>query len=104
MLKKKKEFDMTMLQRYVDWLYDELESALEYAEYYIIFKNSKPNYSKMYKEMASAEIQHAEYIRQMTQEFADGLSWISDHDKENWACVLQQQADTEQKVQIMLSK
>lgn len=95
---------MTMLQRYADWLCDELESAMEYAEYYIIFKNSKPNYAKMYKEMASAEIQHAEYIRQMTQDFADGLSYISENDKECWTKLLQKQVDVEQKVQIMLSK
>lgn len=95
---------MTMLQRYADWLCDELESAMEYAEYYIIFKNSKPNYAKMYKEMASAEVQHAEYIRQMTQDFADGLSYISENDKECWTKLLQKQVDVEQKVQIMLSK
>ena len=95
---------MTMLQRYADWMCDELHSALEYAEYYIIFKNSKPNYSKMYKEMASAEIQHAEYIRQMTQDFADELSWISDNDKECWTHLLEKQAEVEQRVQLMLSK
>lgn len=95
---------MTMLQRYADWLCDELESAMEYAEYYIIFKNSKPNYAKTYKEMASAEVQHAEYIRQMTQDFADGLSYISENDKECWTKLLQKQVDVEQKVQIMLSK
>lgn len=97
-------FDMTMLQRYSDWMCDELESALQYAEYYIIFKTSKPQWSKMYREMASAEIQHADYIRQMTQEFADELSWISDNDKECWQHMIQKQATIEQKVQIMLSK
>ena len=99
-----KKCDMQMLQHYVDSICEELESALSYAEFYIIFKNSKPAWSKMYKDMASTELVHADYLRTMAQEFADGLSWLSERDTDCWMCVLSKQAEVENQVKIMLSK
>lgn len=99
-----KKCKMTMLQHYVDSICEELESALSYAEFYIIFKNSKPTWSKMYKEMAQTELTHAEYLRIMTQEFLDDLTWSSDEDKECWACIIRKQGEVDSQVKAMLSK
>lgn len=99
-----KKCKMTMIQRYIDNICEELEGALSYAEYYIIFKNSKPQWSKMYKEMAQAEISHSNYLITMTQEFIDELVWTDEVDLECWKATLNKSAEVENQVKIMLSK
>lgn len=83
---------------------DELNGAVEYAEYYIIYKTSKPQWAKMYQKMADDELTHAEYARTMAQEFADGLSWMSEHDKDCWKNAISHYADMVAKAQVMLEK
>lgn len=101
---KEQKCDMVMIQRYIDAMCDECKGALEYAEYYIVFKNSHPQWAKMYHTMAEDELRHLEYLRQITQDYIDNLSWISDHDRECWSAAIQMQAETEMKSKNMLSK
>ena len=100
----KEHCDMKMIQRYIDSMCDELNGAAEYAEYYIIYKSSMPQWSKMYQKMANDELDHAEYIREMAQTFADGLSWISDHDKDCWKNAIDHYAEMVAKTKVMLEK
>lgn len=95
---------MKMIQRYIDSMYEELNGAVEYAEYYIIYKTSAPQWAKMYQKMADDELTHAEYVRTMAQEFADNLSWISEHDKECWKHAIDHYGEMVMKAKVMLEK
>ena len=52
---------MKMIERYIESLCEELDGAVEYAEYYIIYKTARPQWARMYKEMAESELQHADH-------------------------------------------
>ena len=56
---------MTKIKKLADEIMDELESAKEYAEEYLSYK-AKDNgtWANRYKEMASDELKHADYLHE----------------------------------------
>ena len=58
---------MTKIKKLADEIMDELESAKEYAEEYLSYK-AKDNgtWANRYKEMASDELKHADYLHERT--------------------------------------
>ena len=56
---------MTKIKKLADEIMDELNSAKEYAEEYLTFK-AKDNiaWANRYKEMATDELKHADYIHE----------------------------------------
>ena len=95
---------MKMIERYIESLCEELDGAVEYAEYYIIYKTARPQWARMYKEMAESELQHADHIRTMAQEFIDGLTWAPESDHELWKHTIDKYGDMVSKARTMLSK
>ena len=69
---------------YMEAIHDEMCGAKEYALKYIEYKTSKSDWARMYEEMAEAELKHAEYLKQMAQEYFDGLAWKSEESKIEW--------------------
>lgn len=95
---------MKMIERYIDSLHEELNGAVEYAEYYIIYKNAHPQWARMYKEMAESELTHADYVRTMAQEFIDGLSWAPEEDHDKWHHAIDTYGAMVAKARAMLTK
>lgn len=96
--------DMKMIERYIDSMCEELDGAKEYAEYYIIYKNAKPSWAKMYSKMAEDELTHADFVRVMAQEFVDGLTYVSEKDREYWKEAVGYFGDVTATAKLMLSK
>lgn len=72
------------IKHYMEMIHDEMCGAKEYALKYVEYKNSKPNWARMYDEMAEAELKHADYLSQMAQEYFDDLAWKSEDSKIEW--------------------
>lgn len=54
---------MTKIKKLADEIMDELDSAKEYAEEYLTYKaKENSTWANRYKEMATDELKHADYI------------------------------------------
>lgn len=95
---------MRVIEMYIDLIDDELNSAKEYAERYLEYKTSKPQWAKMCADMASDELKHADYIREIAQQTADGLSWMPDATKDKWSWCIGHMGERVALVKMMLSK
>lgn len=95
---------MKKIKRYICAIKDELEGAMEYAEKYICYKQTKPQWAKMYADMAAAELTHAHNLHTMGTEAMTELSWIPEKDKECWEHCIAKMAEKEAMVKLMLSK
>lgn len=94
---------MERIRMYIDEVDDEIHSACDYAEKYIIFRTKKPNWAKMYMEMAQEEMRHANNLYNIGQEFMDELSWVSDDDKMKWGRLGARMADKLALAKMMLT-
>lgn len=57
---------MKIIEKMIDCLHEEVEGAMEYAEKYIENKaRNNINRANKYKEMATDELKHAGYLREM---------------------------------------
>lgn len=56
---------MRKIRKYAEEIKDEVHGAMKYAERYIEYKLSRPNWAKYYKTMAEQELQHAAYIHEI---------------------------------------
>lgn len=83
---------------------DELEGAQKYAEKYIYYANSKPEWAKMYSEMAKQELHHADMLHKIYQEAYDDMRWVSEEDAEMWEKCIDHKAEVAALVELMLSK
>lgn len=95
---------MRIIHMYVDLIDEELDGAKEYAERYLEYKQSKPQWSKMCAEMASDELKHAEYIREIGQQTIDGLSWVPEDTSDAWNSCVRHFGERSALVRLMLSK
>lgn len=95
---------MKKVKKYIHDIHDELHGANEYAENYIIYKETRPSWSRMYEEMARAELQHAENLKTMGQEFIDGMSYIHADCADEWDDCIRHFSEKAALVRLMLSK
>lgn len=95
---------MKKVDKYVDGICDELHGAMCYAEKYIEYKNTNPQWARMYSEMANNELSHADNLKTIGEADITALSWISDDDKEKWEKCMTKFADKYALVKLMLSK
>lgn len=95
---------MKKVHMYIDQIHEELEGARHYAEKYIEYISEKPQWARMYSEMASAELTHADYVRTMAQEFINGLNWMPEECSEKWEHTQKVYADETALVKMMLSR
>lgn len=59
---------------YKEHIEEELEGAKQYIKWAIELKGSKPQWSKNFAEMSSAEVKHAEAIYGMYQEHYESIA------------------------------
>lgn len=83
---------------------EELNGAETYAEKYIYYANSKPEWAKMYAEMAKQELHHADMLHKIYQEAFDDMRWVSDEDRDMWEQCVNHKAEVTALVELMLSK
>ena len=85
---------MTRIKELADEIMDELDSAKEYAEEYLMFKAKENSpWANRYKEMSTEELKHAGFIHDRVVEEIEALrkvytppqemleKWDSDHRK-----------------------
>lgn len=95
---------MKKVEHYKNMLMEEVEGAKMYAEYYIAYKNTSPQWAKMFASMARDELQHANYIETISQEAVSKMAWVPEEDQEKWERCLKKKAETVALVELMLSK
>lgn len=59
---------------YIEHISEELNGAKQYIKYALELKGSNPSWSKMFVEMSSAELQHAEHLHKMYTEHYSSIS------------------------------
>ena len=95
---------MTKIDRYIETINEELDGAKMYAEFFIEYQKKNPNWSRMFSEMATQELTHAEYIKTMAEEFAEGLPWMPEEAKDKWEHCMRHYGEKVAVVKLMLSK
>ena len=85
-------------------LHDEAHGAQKYAEKYIFYADSKPEWAKTYAEMAKQEAQHARYLHKMYQESIDEMRWVPEDAKKEWEHCVNKTMETIALVELMLTK
>lgn len=61
----------TTYRRYMNHIKEETDGAMDYAEKSVLFKQSRPQFSAWYSEMAMDELKHAEYLKNIGQAMMD---------------------------------
>ena len=95
---------MKKIYKMIEHIKDELCGACNYAEKYIIYKNSKPEWSRLYAEMASDELEHALTLHKMYDEWIKSLSYVKEEDSEAWEHCGAKVAEKVAEVRLLLSK
>lgn len=75
---------MEKIRAFIADIKEETYGALAYAENYLNNKIIKPEFAKMYNEMAHQEINHARYLTTIGQAHIDSLSFVPEKDKTAW--------------------
>lgn len=101
---KKYNNKLRIVGYYIEHIVDELDGAMEYAEMYISNKRTNPSWSKMYSEMANAELTHAKFLINMGDDYISGLSWVPEDDDEAWSKCTAKAYEKIAFIQLMLSK
>ena len=85
-------------------LKDEYEGARKYAEKYIFYANSRPEWAEIYSKMAKQEMEHAKYLHKMYQESVAEMRWVPDSALDKWEECVAKMGETLALVELMLSK
>lgn len=94
---------MSRVHHFISEIRNEISSAKEYAEMYVIYKNTNATWARRYKEMAEQELIHARYFHDMAIEFVNTLSWISEDDKDALEKTYAKRAEDEAIIKMMLA-
>lgn len=95
---------MKKIKYYIDHIKDEVCGAMEYAQKYIEYKSTHPQWAKMYSEMANAELNHAKYLHVIGAEHISSLSWVPEEDKEAWDKCTKRVTEKIVLIKLMLSQ
>lgn len=95
---------MKYIKKRVDHIGEELGGAMEYAENYVVYKNTNPQWAQMYRDMALQELNHAENLRIIAQEAMDKVSYIPEDDAEMWKDKQRKHAEKKAMIKLLLSK
>lgn len=85
-------------------LKDELQGAEKYAEKYIFYKNSKPEWAKMYHTMAMGELEHVDMLHTMYDESVKEMAYIPEEDLMEWEHCVKMAAEEIAMIKLLLSK
>ena len=95
---------MKRMEKAIKEVHDELHGACKYAENYLFFANTHPEWAKMYHQMATEELGHADMLYKLGTAMAGELKWISEDDKTAWNELANKMAEKTAWVKLMLSK
>lgn len=95
---------MKMVDRYIEYVNEEMDGAMQYAENYVIYKTEKPQWAQMFHDMSMQELTHADYLMSMAQESIDTFSYLPEEDKERWEHCRKHRAEKDAIVRFMLAK
>lgn len=95
---------MKIVHNIICGIKEEIHGAMSYAERYLEYKASKPDWAKRFAEMAQQELVHADYLGQIGQEKISALPWMSEDDKDAWEHCNSRVAEKTAVVKLMLSK
>ena len=95
---------MEVIVNHIDHIDEELNGAMEYAENYVVYKLTNPNWSQMYHDMSLQELTHAENLRVIAQEAMNKVSYIPESDAELWKDKQRQHAEKKAMIKLLLSK
>lgn len=76
---------MQIVDKYIQSIMDEVDGACDYAENYVINKKSNPQWAKMYHEMATDELKHAQYMYDMSENHIKQLQSVYDNSDDSSA-------------------
>lgn len=95
---------MKKIEKMINHVKDELKGAFEYSEKYIIYKNTHPEWARTFSEMADDELDHAQALHKMYDEWINTLSYLPEDDKEAWEHCGAKMAEKIAEVKLLLSK
>ena len=95
---------MKKIHKMIKEIKEELDGACKYAECYIIYKNTHPEWSRLYLEMSDDELDHASSLYEMGGEWAKTFAYIPEDDKKAWEECGAMLAEQTAKVRLLLSK
>lgn len=94
---------MHKLDDMMENIYDEIKDAQKYAEMYIIYANTYPQWAKMYASMANQELEHEEHLMSIYREKVKEFKWVSEEDMECWEKALKKASERASRVKLMLN-
>lgn len=95
---------MKRTEKAIKEIHEELHGACKYAENYLFFADSHPDWAKMYHEMALQELGHAEALYKIGTAMMHELKWVSEQDQEDWEELAGKLAEKTAWIKMMLSK
>lgn len=95
---------MEKVNRMMCHIKDEADGAKKYAEKYIFYADTKPEWARMYADMARQEMQHAKNLHKMYQESVDEMRWVPEKSLEDWEHCVAEMSEILALVDLMLSK
>lgn len=94
---------MKRMEKAIKEVHEELHGACKYAENYIFFANSHPEWAKMYHDMAMQELDHASMDYRIGTEMMNELKWVDEDSKAAWQELGNKLAEKTAWVKLMLS-
>lgn len=94
---------MKVVKERIDQIKEEIDGAMEYAEMYVVYKNTNPQWAQMYYDMSMQELGHAENLRIIAQEAMDRISYIPEEDQEKWKSKQKKHAELKAMVKLLLT-
>lgn len=96
---------MKKVQEYIDHIKDEIGSAYDYAEKYVELKTSNPQWAKMYHDMSTQELIHAQNFKTMGESVYEGIksNYMPEDTQERWERCLRKYTDKVARIKVMLS-
>ena len=95
---------MQAIEERIDHIDEEIRGAMEYAEKYVVFKKTRPQWAQLYHDMAVQELNHAENLKDIAQEAMDEYSYIPEEDAEKWREKQKLHAEKKAMVKLLLTK
>lgn len=95
---------MKKVEKMICHIMDEVCGAIDYAEKYLLYQNTHPEWSKLYAKMAQEELDHADNLHTMYQEKIDQINWMPEEAKEEWEKCVRKASEKSAMVKLMLSK
>jgi len=89
-------------KEYMRSICDEADGALDYAQKSVRFSSTRPEFGKMYREMALDELKHARYLREIGQTMMNEEKNPSYETEKSWLRCIRHLVEQETAVTMLL--